>query len=148
MAKTESAIPASTPAELEADFQAALEAARLSGRRFRAERSVGAAGGAVVYLTDGENQAIEAAAAAGAVERQKTEIRAQLLELDRQTLAAVRGLREFILAQAQVTDFTAQGGAVPIPNFQPFSSNVGIQRLAAAEAQAIALRAQLAALDE
>jgi hypothetical protein len=77
---------------------------------------------------------------------QRIAIKAQLADIDRQTIAAARGLREFILAQAQVTDYTAEGGPLPISNFQKFADNQGIQRIAAAEAQAALLRAQLAAL--
>lgn len=52
-----------------------------------------------------------------------------------------RGLREFVLAQALVTDYLIT--SVPIPGADPFGTNTGIVKLRQLEQQAIALRAQL-----
>lgn len=69
-------------------------------------------------------------------------IKAQLEAIDRATMLGVRGLREFILAMAGVTDHLITDGTVPIPG-EPISDNIGIQKIYQLEQQAAALRAQL-----
>jgi hypothetical protein len=66
----------------------------------------------------------------------------QLAEIDATTLRAVRGLREFIIVQAQVTDALIVAGALG-PNAKPISDNVGIKKVRELEALAATLRAQL-----
>jgi len=70
---------------------------------------------------------------------------AQLAEIDRLTMIGVRGLREFIISQGQLTDYLINGGPLPVPG--PLTGdNLGMQKVMQLEAQAVLLRAQLAAL--
>ena len=65
----------------------------------------------------------------------------ELVALDRLTLSGVRGLREFIIAQAQIIDeHIARGN---LPPTAKVSDNVGVQKIAQLEQQAAALRAKL-----
>lgn len=67
-------------------------------------------------------------------------ILSKLEDIDVQTMKGVRGLREFILAQAQLTDYLIAHAVVP---GSPISGNVGIKNIRDLEAAAVALRAQL-----
>lgn len=66
------------------------------------------------------------------------ELDAQLELIDRVTLTGVRGLREFILVQAQVTDALVAQGL--LPGAKPISDNQGIQKIRALEQAAGELR--------
>lgn len=70
-------------------------------------------------------------------------IDAQLAALDATTLKGIRGLREFILVQAQVTDALIENGFL---EGSPISDNEGIKKIRQVEEAAVALRAQRKAL--
>lgn len=68
-------------------------------------------------------------------------IKKQLEAIDATTMKGVRGLREFILAQAAIIDALIAGNSLP-PEAQ-ISSNIGVQKVLQLEQAAAALRAQL-----
>jgi hypothetical protein len=76
---------------------------------------------------------------AGAAKRLNAPIKAQLAEIDR-LAGAGRGLREFVLVQAMVTDKLIEQGTIVGAYV---GDNAGIVKIRALEAQAVALRAQL-----
>ena len=101
--------------------------------------------GKFVPVTEHEIDEMATRAATHAAEAPIKEIDRQLAEIDRLTMVGVRGLREFILVQAQLTDHLILDGTTPVPG-APISPNTGIQKLLQLETRAVILRAQRKAL--
>lgn len=76
---------------------------------------------------------------------ERERILAQLEGVDQLTLKGIRGLREFILAQAQIIEAHIQLGNLP-PEAS-IINNVGIQKVQQLEQLAAQLREQLASLE-